>query len=130
MAEFKRQRIRIALDDFGTGYSSFRLLKELEFDKLKIDRSFVTGVSQSENSRTIVHAVVNLGRGLGMDVVAEGVETEAEATMMRFLGCTEMQGYFFSRPVDPGAIAGLIQQYPPRQVDPAVLLTPRKTTSR
>jgi EAL domain-containing protein (putative c-di-GMP-specific phosphodiesterase class I) len=95
---------KTALDDFGTGYSSLAYLGEFEFDKIKIDRSFVTGVAEASHAMTIVQAVVTLGRGLGMKVVAEGVETEADAALMRLIGCNELQGYYFSRPVSREAL--------------------------
>ena len=100
---------KVALDDFGTGHSSLTYLRVFRFDKLKIDRSFVTGLPQAENTRTIVHSVVNLGRALGMEVVAEGVESEPEAAMMRLFGCTSMQGYHFSRPIDRDACQRLVE---------------------
>ena len=87
---------KIALDDFGTGYSSLAYLCNFKFDKIKIDRSFVSSMSRRSTARrTIVQSVVMLGRGLGMDIVAEGVETEFEAIMMTHFGCTELQGYYF-----------------------------------
>jgi diguanylate cyclase (GGDEF)-like protein len=87
---------RVALDDFGTGYSSLSYLSEFRFDKIKIDRGFVTGIQERKRALTIIQSVVTLGRGLGMDIVAEGVENEAEATVMRLVGVTELQGFFFS----------------------------------
>lgn len=105
---------KMALDDFGTGYSSLSYLCNFQFDKLKIDRSFVRNVASTETSRTIVQSVCALGRGLGMRVVAEGVETEAEALVMRHIGCTELQGYFFSRPIEPAALTTLLEKYEPR----------------
>ena len=102
---------RIALDDFGTGFSSLRYLIDFRFDKLKIDRSFVSGMSHVGSAKTIVETVIDLGQALGMDVVAEGVESEAEAVMMRHLGCTSMQGYFFSKPVPAAEIDVLLQTF-------------------
>jgi diguanylate cyclase (GGDEF)-like protein len=107
----RRMGFKIALDDFGTGYSSLSYLAEFKFDKLKIDRSFVSGISQAKSARTIVHSVVNLGRGLGMDVVAEGVETEPEAAIMRFFGCTDMQGYYFSRPLPVENVGPVLEKF-------------------
>ena len=112
---------RIALDDFGTGYSSLAYLCNFKFNKIKIDRSFVGRISRVDISRTIVQSVVSIGRGLGMDIVAEGVETEFEAMMMTRLGCTELQGYYFSKPVDAERMTDLLASYQPR---PAPLLTP------
>jgi diguanylate cyclase (GGDEF)-like protein len=91
---------RTALDDFGTGYSSLSYLCKFRFDKIKIDRTFVSGIAKGDNARKIVNAVIGLGKGLGMDIVAEGVETEDEARIMYGLGCNELQGYFFARPMD------------------------------
>ncbi len=115
----KEMGFKIALDDFGTGYSSLTYLRTFTFDKLKIDRSFVTGLPEAHNSRTIVRAIVNLGRTLGMEVIAEGVESEAEAVMMRLFGCTALQGYFFSRPVDKATCNGLLQAQLERKAEAA-----------
>jgi len=87
--------VRIALDDFGTGYSSLSYLKRFPFDKIKIDRCFVSDVDAAGGS-SIVQAVVNIAAALDTTTVAEGVETEAQRTLLRELGCTEMQGYLFS----------------------------------
>jgi EAL domain-containing protein (putative c-di-GMP-specific phosphodiesterase class I) len=102
---------RIALDDFGTGFSSLRYLIDFRFDKLKIDRSFVSGMSRVGTAKTIVRTVVDLGRALGMGVIAEGVESEAEAVMMRSLGCHSMQGYFFSKPVPAAELEALLKTF-------------------
>lgn len=99
---------KIALDDFGTGYSSLRYLSEFRFDKIKIDRAFVTDIQERKRALTIIQSVVTLGRGLGMDIVAEGVETEAEASVMRLVGVSELQGYYFSRAVPADAVGALI----------------------
>ncbi|QAU50494.1 EAL domain-containing protein [Bradyrhizobium guangzhouense] len=90
--------VRIALDDFGTGYSSLSYLKRFPFDKIKIDRCFVADIADAGGSPVIVQAVVNIASASNMTTVAEGVETEAQREMLRALGCTEMQGYLFSRP--------------------------------
>jgi diguanylate cyclase (GGDEF)-like protein len=90
---------KTALDDFGTGYSSLAYLCNFKFDKIKIDRSFVSRISRVDISRTIVQSVVSIGLGLGMEIVAEGVETEFEAVAMAKLGCTQLQGYYFSKPL-------------------------------
>jgi EAL domain-containing protein (putative c-di-GMP-specific phosphodiesterase class I) len=87
--------VRIALDDFGTGYSSLSYLRRFPFDKIKIDRCFVSDIDAGGSS-SIVRAVVNIATALNMTTVAEGVETEAQRTLLRELGCTEMQGYLFS----------------------------------
>jgi diguanylate cyclase (GGDEF)-like protein len=102
---------KIALDDFGTGYSSLRYLCDFRFDKIKIDRAFVTGIHERKRAMTIIQSVVTLGRGLGMDIVAEGVETEAEASVMRLIGVTELQGFFFSHAVPSAKIAELVDAF-------------------
>jgi EAL domain-containing protein (putative c-di-GMP-specific phosphodiesterase class I) len=99
---------KIALDDFGTGYSSLRYLADFRFDKIKIDRAFVTAIHERKRAMTIIQSVVTLGRGLGMQIVAEGVETEAEASVMRLMGVTELQGFFFSHAVPPADVAALV----------------------
>jgi diguanylate cyclase (GGDEF)-like protein len=101
---------KLALDDFGTGYSSFAYLCQFKFDKLKIDRSFVSGFARGEVPRSVINAVVTLGQGLGMSIVAEGVETEFDALAMRHFGCTEMQGYYFSRPAKAEAIDKMLAE--------------------
>ncbi len=113
---------KTALDDFGTGYSSLAYLCNFKFNKIKIDRSFVGRISRVDISRTIVQSVVSIGRGLGMDIVAEGVETEFEAMMMTKLGCTELQGYYFSKPVDADQMTELLGCFEPKR--PAPLLMP------
>jgi diguanylate cyclase (GGDEF)-like protein len=94
--------VRIALDDFGTGYSSLGYLQRFPFDKIKIDRCFIKDVAESDGSASIVQAVVNIAAARHMTTTAEGVETQAQLDMLRKLGCTEMQGYFFS-PAKPAA---------------------------
>jgi EAL domain-containing protein (putative c-di-GMP-specific phosphodiesterase class I) len=90
--------LKIALDDFGVGYSSLSHLRLFPFDKLKIDRAFVTGCAESVQSATLVHAVVSIGSALGMEVVAEGVETEAQRQFLKAAGVHAMQGYLLARP--------------------------------
>jgi len=89
----------LALDDFGTGYSSLAYIRDFPFDLLKIDRSFVHGLKNSDRALAIIEAVANFGRILGKHVVAEGIETEQEMQAMQRAGCTHLQGYLFSRPV-------------------------------
>lgn len=97
--------VRIAIDDFGTGYSSLSYLKRLRVDTLKVDRSFVQGLPDDPEDAAISTAVIALGRSLGLRVVAEGVETEAQRAFLRRQGCDEIQGYLLSRPVVPEAFA-------------------------
>ena len=95
--------VRIAIDDFGTGYASLSYLRKLPFDKLKIDREFVSNVQSTRDSQAICGALVTLADGLGLEVLAEGTETEAEVAYLRERGCHLYQGYFFSRPLPPAA---------------------------
>lgn len=90
--------VHIVMDDFGTGYSSLQTLQTFPFDKLKIDRSFISGVDTNVQSATIVRAVIGLCRGLGVPVLAEGVETQAQLDFLAAEACDEVQGYFFGRP--------------------------------
>jgi EAL domain-containing protein (putative c-di-GMP-specific phosphodiesterase class I) len=91
--------VRIAMDDFGTGYSSLSYLRSFPFDKIKIDRSFVSDLAKgTEDARAILRAMAGLGASLGMATTAEGVETQDQLERVRAEGCTEMQGYFFSPP--------------------------------
>ncbi|MGN6279892.1 MAG: putative bifunctional diguanylate cyclase/phosphodiesterase [Sphingomonas sp.] len=100
--------VRIALDDFGTGYSSLSYLRSFPFDKIKIDRSFVTNVASDESAGAIVDAIVHLARALKMDTTAEGVEDDDQLACLRQHGCGSIQGYLFSRPVEADKVAGLI----------------------
>ena len=90
--------VSISMDDFGTGYSSLSCLHKFPFDKIKIDRSFISGLPESADSVAIVRAVAGLAKNLNMITTAEGVETQQQLEQIRALGCTEMQGYLFSRP--------------------------------
>jgi diguanylate cyclase len=94
--------VRIAMDDFGTGYSSLSNLRAFPFDKIKIDGSFIKSVNSNEQAATIVRAVLGLGRGLGLPVLAEGVETAAELQFLRDESCDEVQGYLLGRPAAIG----------------------------
>ncbi len=98
LKKFKEVGINIAMDDFGTGYSSLSNLRAFPFDKIKIDRSFIHAVHTNPQAAAIVRAVLGLGRGLGLPVIAEGVETSKEMNFLGLEGCTEAQGYLFGRP--------------------------------
>jgi diguanylate cyclase (GGDEF)-like protein len=100
--------VRIALDDFGTGYSSLSYLQRFPFDKIKIDRCFITDVAEPEGSSCIVQAVVNIAADRHMTTTAEGVETEQQRDLLRTLGCSEMQGYLFSPPKPAAEIRPLL----------------------
>ena len=100
------------MDDFGTGFSSFSYLHRFPMDTLKVDRSFVSSMSKSGKNREIVSTIVMLGHKLGMDVVAEGIETEEEMKILQSLNCEYGQGYFFSKPLSASDATKLIQNNP------------------
>nr|WP_245276101.1 EAL domain-containing protein [Mesorhizobium sp. LNHC220B00] len=102
--------ISIAMDDFGTGYSSLSYLRSFPFNRIKIDRSFVSLMCESSESRAIVKAVADLGTTLGMTTTAEGVETEAQYRLVRENGCTDVQGWFFGRPMPVSELHALFEQ--------------------
>jgi len=101
--------VRISMDDFGTGYSSLAYLQKFPFDKIKIDRSFVKDLSERPQSIAIIRAVTAMSTSLGMKTTAEGVETEEELQTLKEEGCTEVQGYLFSKPVPAAQAAKLLQ---------------------
>ena len=102
------------MDDFGTGYSSLGSLRSFPFDKIKIDRSFVSELERSPDSAAIIRAVLSLGRGLGMTTMAEGVETRDQLAYLRAEGCVEVQGFYFSEPRPAIEITQLFQENPDR----------------
>ncbi|MDB5512329.1 MAG: GGDEF-domain containing protein [Enterovirga sp.] len=113
--------VSIALDDFGTGYSSLYHLRELKFDKIKIDRSFVQSLDDNEESAKIISAIIGLGRSLGIMTTAEGIENQTNSTWLAERGCTFGQGYLFGPPVPAHAVKQIIldtdaREQPPRSV--------------
>ncbi len=123
MLRLKALGVRLALDDFGTGYSSLLYLRRYPFDKLKIDRSFVLSIEKAADAAAIVHAVVSLGRGLGMKVTAEGVETADQQLFLRAAGVHFMQGYRFGKAVPAGEITARLSapdQFRPLDVPQAL----------
>ena len=100
--------VRISMDDFGTGYSSLSYLRSFPFDKIKIDRTFMRDLSRKGDSLAIIRAVIGLGHSLGMSTTAEGVETEEQLRAVREQGCSEVQGFYFSPPLSPTAVIGLL----------------------
>jgi len=105
----KKRGIRIAIDDFGTGYSSLNHLKNFPVDVLKIDRSFVSDICDNVQDTAIVRTIVQLGRSLGLCVIAEGVETECQIAQLLKEGCEQAQGYYFGRPMPAGAFAEILR---------------------
>src|SRR5207342_96647 len=97
------------MDDFGTGYSSLSYLRSFPFDKIKIDRSFIKDLSEKDDCVAIVQAVATLAQRLNMTTTAEGIETEEQRRRIRELGCTEMQGFLFSRPRPVGELLDLLR---------------------
>jgi diguanylate cyclase (GGDEF)-like protein/PAS domain S-box-containing protein len=115
----KNLGVRTAMDDFGTGYSSLSYLQSFPFDKIKIDQAFIANISHSEQAATIIRAVIALGRGLGVPVLAEGVETAEQAKFLATEGCDEIQGYYIGRPqriADYAEMVGRISSKPKLKV--------------
>jgi EAL domain-containing protein (putative c-di-GMP-specific phosphodiesterase class I) len=104
------------MDDFGTGYSSLSYLRSFPFDKIKIDQSFIRDLAHDEDAAAIVRAVTSLGSALGMATTAEGVETDDQFARLRAEGCTEVQGYLFSRPAPAADVPRLLRRFQPDQV--------------
>ena len=108
--EFRALGVRISMDDFGTGYSSLSYLRKFPFDKIKIDQSFIRDLSLREDSIHIVRAIKGLCAGLGMTTTAEGVETEEQLAKVRAEGCTEVQGFLFSRPRPASEVGAMLRE--------------------
>lgn len=104
LTAFKRLGVRVAIDDFGTGHSSLAYLSRFPIDKLKIDQSFVRAMDQTPGNHAIVRSIIGLGSGLGLTVIAEGVENRAQWTLLQEYGCHEAQGYLLSRPLPDAAL--------------------------
>jgi predicted signal transduction protein with EAL and GGDEF domain len=100
--------VRVALDDFGTGYSSLSMLQKFPLQRIKIDRSFVKGVADNPNDRSLVRTIIAMGRSLGLDMVAEGVESVHQLQVLSDLGCTKAQGYLISHPVPADAMRSTV----------------------
>jgi EAL domain-containing protein (putative c-di-GMP-specific phosphodiesterase class I) len=111
--QLHRRGVSFALDDFGTGYSSLTCLRRFQFDEIKVDRSFVSNVGLTIDA-TIIHAVVSIGRALGLKVVAEGVETVEQQRFLKAAGVYGMQGYLFARPMKSTDVAPFIAQFDAR----------------
>lgn len=118
--DIKALGISVAVDDFGTGFSSLSYLQRLDVDRLKIDRAFVTALQAAGNpGESIAQTVVQLGRNLGLAVIAEGVETDAQAHSLRAMGCHEAQGYLFARPMESADLAAWLAQQRADGIPPA-----------
>ncbi|MEO8005624.1 MAG: EAL domain-containing protein [Betaproteobacteria bacterium] len=114
LAEFKQLGFHLTMDDFGTGYSSLAYLKRFPFDSVKIDQSFVRGIPESKDDGAIVEAIIAMAHSLQLKVVAEGVETKAQADFLRKLGCDQAQGYHYSKPIPSSDIVKLLYKSMPR----------------
>ncbi len=112
LSELRTMGVSIAIDDFGTGYSSLALLRRLPLNTLKIDKSFVQGLTTDENDAAIVRATIELGHNLGLKIVAEGVEDQATWDALAALGCDIVQGYLLSRPIPPTDLAHWLHESP------------------
>jgi EAL domain-containing protein (putative c-di-GMP-specific phosphodiesterase class I) len=111
LERLRRLGCRIAIDDFGTGYSSIAYLKRLPVDELKIDRSFVAELGENPKDEIIVRAIVDLGHRFGLDVTAEGVETEPAWALLSAIGCDAIQGYRLARPLTAEALNAWLSQH-------------------
>ncbi len=99
----------MSIDDFGTGYSSLNYLKRFKVYKLKIDQSFIRDIPQDAEDKAIVTAIINMASSLGMHTIAEGVETADQLAFLRLQGCSEVQGYYFSKPIPPEQIPQFVR---------------------
>ncbi len=120
MMDLRALGVRLALDDFGTGYSSLIYLRRFAFDKIKIDRSFLESMEPTGESAILVHSVVHLGRALGLTVTAEGVETKEQHRFLQAVGCHELQGFLFSKPVPAEEIDRMLAARTPALQGPRI----------
>ena len=109
MEELQEMGVKISIDDFGTGYSSLNSLKTFPVARLKIDKSFINNLASDDSDKAVASAVISLGQKLNLKVIAEGVETAEQVAFLRANNCDEIQGYFFSRPIEPSALADLLK---------------------
>jgi EAL domain-containing protein (putative c-di-GMP-specific phosphodiesterase class I) len=113
LSALKHLGVRLAIDDFGTGYSSLNYLKRFPIDVLKVDRSFVDGLGVDHGDTAIVSAVISMAHALGLEAVAEGVSTEAQAAELRVRGCDQAQGFYFATPQPAEELGSVFPQLTP-----------------
>jgi diguanylate cyclase (GGDEF)-like protein len=111
LAQLKQLGVRIAIDDFGTGYSSLAHLQRFQVDALKIDRSFITGLANNQEGETLIHTLVQLGKSLSIETLAEGIEQQYELSLLRDEDCDSGQGFLFARPLDVAATETFLQNW-------------------
>jgi EAL domain-containing protein (putative c-di-GMP-specific phosphodiesterase class I) len=112
LAELKQLGVRIAVDDFGTGYSSLAYLRQFPVDSLKIDRTFITGLALSSEAHALTHTLIQLGKALGLQTLAEGVEQHSQVRALQLEGCDLAQGFLFARPLAPDALERFLAENP------------------
>jgi EAL domain-containing protein (putative c-di-GMP-specific phosphodiesterase class I) len=125
LAEVKRLGVRIAIDDFGTGYSSLAHLQRFPVDALKIDRSFISGLTHNEEGETLMHTLVQLGKALSIETFAEGIEQQQELSLLRAQDCDSGQGFLFARPLDVAATEAFLRQNWTEKAIPALAQAPQ-----
>jgi diguanylate cyclase (GGDEF)-like protein len=125
LRRFKNMGINISIDDFGTGYSSLSYLKRFPIDTLKIDRSFVRDISVDSDDAAIVQAIASLGKTLKLKIIAEGVETRDQFEYLSAHGCDRMQGYYFSKPIEPAEFLALLERHPQQLSSPSKIVNMR-----
>jgi len=116
IAALRADGASVAIDDFGTGYSNLARLRDLPVDRVKLDRSLIEHVADRAEARTIVHAVIGLIHGLGCEAVAEGIESEAQAEVLRVIGCDVLQGYAIAQPMGEEAFLSWVRDVAPKRV--------------
>jgi EAL domain-containing protein (putative c-di-GMP-specific phosphodiesterase class I) len=107
----KRLGVRVAIDDFGTGYSSMAYLRQFPIDALKIDRSFIAGIGTSQEGIALIHTFVQLGKALGIETLAEGIEEQEQLSQLQLEQCDAGQGFLFARPLDVASVETLLQEW-------------------
>jgi len=110
LKQIKEMGIRVTMDDFGTGYSSLSYLKNIPLSCIKIDRSFIADIGKDDNSEKLIASIISMAHGLGLEVVAEGVEEKCQADHLTALGCEYLQGYYFSRPIPQAKVSEILQK--------------------